>query len=373
MGGDAFPNTSRLSEEEYKRICDLVKHIVNQEKFNEIRLGIPVEVKDKASLCIEMGKGDPYGDVDIIIGVDTEKTKGEIIESLKHDLGVIDEIRTSSDYSMLTKERYQVDLKFCSVSNFEFLLAFKGNNDFGALLGHLMTPFRLKWSDQGLMLKLKCEGVSNIGTAKADFLLTNNIEKVCNFLGIPYFCLDGKTRLSSKDIYNVLTCCKLYANNENYDQKYKIKERRKRRPVANAFFDAIEADDNDSLFSHNANKFNDDKVYNTLINYKNRRLDYDEYIEEISDYFGKKEEVRIKWQMMKENQRVLSAAEVKFNFYILKEWFPSIDQAKLGKVMARVKSSKSGNGPNGFHKWVEETNIDDIQRFSYSILQDIKN
>ena len=52
--------------------------------------------------------------------------------------------------------------------------------------------------------------------------------------------------------------------------------------------------------------------------------------------------------MMKENERVLSAAEVKFNFYILKEWFPSIDQAKLGKVMARVKSSKSGNGPNKF-------------------------
>ena len=140
-------------------------------------------------------------DVDIIIGVDQEKTKVEIIESLKHGLGVIDEVRTSNDYSMLTKERYQVDLKFCSVSNFEFLLAFKGNNDFGALLGHLMTPFKLKWSDQGLMLKLKCEGVSNIGTAKADFLLTNNIEKVCNFLGIPYFCLDGKTRLSLKDIF----------------------------------------------------------------------------------------------------------------------------------------------------------------------------
>ena len=51
MGGDAFPNTCRLSEEEYKRICDLVKHVVNQEKFKEIRLGIPVEVIDKASSC----------------------------------------------------------------------------------------------------------------------------------------------------------------------------------------------------------------------------------------------------------------------------------------------------------------------------------
>ena len=43
--------------------------------------------------------------------------------------------RNDSTYSFLSRERYQIDLKFCHLSDLEFLAAFKGNNDFGALLG----------------------------------------------------------------------------------------------------------------------------------------------------------------------------------------------------------------------------------------------
>ena len=58
--------------------------------------------------------------------------------------------RNDTTYSFLSRERYQIDLKFCHLSDLEFLAAFKGNNDFGALLGHLLTSLHLKWSDSGM-------------------------------------------------------------------------------------------------------------------------------------------------------------------------------------------------------------------------------
>ena len=59
--------------------------------------------------------------------------------------------RNDSTYSFLSRERYQIDLKFCHLPDLEFLAAFKGNNDFGALLGHLLTSLHLKWSDSGML------------------------------------------------------------------------------------------------------------------------------------------------------------------------------------------------------------------------------
>ena len=228
MGGDAFPDTVRLTESEYKRICELITCVIHNSGINGVRTGFPVEVQDKEELCHKLGKGSPYGDVDFMVGVDDESKKAEIIAVLKEALGATSEASTrkSKECSLLTKERYQVDVLFCPVENFDFLLAFKGNNDFGALLGHLLTPFRLKWSEQGLALKLNIGKVPNVGTVKFDFLLTNNVTEVCDFLCVPYFCLDGKTRMSSQDIFNVLTACKLFFNNNDYDQKYKLKERK---------------------------------------------------------------------------------------------------------------------------------------------------
>ena len=215
MGGDAISDTVRLTEDEYKRICEVIKSVIGESIINGIRIGFPVEVQDKEDLCREMGKGDPYGDVDLIVGTNDEGKRSEVINILKKSLGAIGETSLNNkECSLLTKERYQVDVMFCSLENFDFLLAFKGNNDFGALLGHLLTPFRLKWSEQGLVLKLKLEGVSNVGTAKYDFLLTKDIKKVCDFLSMPYFCLDGKTRMSTQEIFEVLTTCKLYFNNK---------------------------------------------------------------------------------------------------------------------------------------------------------------
>ena len=378
MGGDAFPDTLRLSEVEYQRICRQIKTVFDCNiNLDKNRIGFPVEVKDKETLCQEMGKGNPYGDVDVVVGMESDVEKLKLIDLLKKSLGATEETYTKKfkECSLLTKERYQVDILFCSFKNFEFLLAFKGNNDFGALLGHLLTPFYLKWSDQGLMLKLKLEGVSNVGTVRTDFLLTNKVSKVCDFLSIPTSCLDGKTRMTTKEIFNVLTSCRIFFNNNNYDQKYKIKERRKRRPVADTFFNLLEAEDekkeNSTLEARNDKRFQDDEIHKMLVNFRNQTIEYSEFIERVSDLFGRKNELIEKWKYIQEKSQASSESEKKFNFYILKEWYPNVDQVKIGKIFAKLKSSKSGNGILNYQNWVEQTDISKIRALTNELVNQL--
>ena len=378
MGGDAFSNTLRLTEDEYQRICDVIKAVFHTNfNLNKNQIGFPVEVKDKATLCQNMGKGNPYGDVDVIIGMENNVEKLNFINSVKEALEATEETYTKKfkECSILTKERYQVDLLFCPLESFDFLLAFKGNNDFGALLGHLLTPFQLKWSDIGLTLKLKVEEVSSVGTVKADFLLTNKPDKVCDFLSIPSICLDGKTRLSAQEIFDILTTCRVFFNCNNYDQKYKIKERRKRRPVADTFFTLLEnkeqEEEDDTLESKNKIRFKNDMIYKFLSDFRNHEINYGDFIELVSDYFGRKTELVEKWKEMQEKTQFRTESDLKFNFYILKRWYPNVNQEKIGKVFAKLKSSKSGNGTESYQNWVLETDIEEIRKLAEDILDQL--
>ena len=182
MGGDSFPNTRRLSEAEYGRVCGLVtRHLA--------RLGtearIPVEVSDKRQICEARGKTEPYGDVDVIVARRDDIPDPDmdiVLGVIKAVDGFSEEIHhNDSTYSFLSSERYQIDIKFCDRRNLDFLAAFKGNNDFGALLGHLLTPLALKWSEAGLQLKLRRENISGVGAVKADLLLSDNIHQVQSF------------------------------------------------------------------------------------------------------------------------------------------------------------------------------------------------
>ena len=104
-------------------------------------------------------KKDPYGDIDVIIGLDDESRKDELVQTLTNVLGTsgCQNVKNSPTYSVLSPEKYQIDLMFCKEPNLDFIVAFKSNNDFGALLGHLLTPLKMKWTEEGLFLKLEVE------------------------------------------------------------------------------------------------------------------------------------------------------------------------------------------------------------------------
>eukprot|EP00092_Neocalanus_flemingeri_P033686 GFUD01036619.1.p1 GENE.GFUD01036619.1~~GFUD01036619.1.p1 ORF type:complete len:368 (+),score=122.49 GFUD01036619.1:72-1175(+) len=354
MGGDAFPSTQRLSEEEYARKCEEIRQVLSKA---EVSFGFPVEVADKAEVCKERGKDKPYGDVDVIIAVDDKENRPSIVDLVQNVVGIEGDKQLKNDtiYSFLSIERFQIDLMFCEQEHLEFLLAFESNNDFGALLGHLLTPLKLKWSNLGLVLKLETSKVSGVGTCKAEVALTSDVSEVCRFLGLPGYSLDGKTRMSTREMFEVLTRTKVFFTGD-YDENYQVRERRKRRPVSDAFFNFLESKQGD-LVEEEKN----DEVEILFRNFRNNSIEYEEYIEIIGEHFNKKEEVIERFNLLKETGSRKAKPNPKFNFQILCSWCPGIDQNTVGKIMASVKSKNSGTGKADFEDWINQTEMEEIK------------
>ena len=367
MGGDAFPDTSRLTEAEYQR---LVQEVLQVLRSRGLQAGVPVEVLDKAELCRERGRDRPYGDVDFIVGLEEEARCREVVDLVREVVGVEGRVlQNDSTYSFLSKEKYQIDVKFCKIENFKFLLAEKSNNDFGALLGHLLTPLRLKWSERGLSLRLKVEGVQGLGTRSEDLLLTSCLQQVCSFLGLPAESLDGQTRLSSKDVFLTLTGSRVFFA-KDYDQKYKIKERRKRRPVSDAFFNLLEGNE-EELEAQKRLKFKGDELENLFASFKRQTIEFEDYIVKIGDYFDKGKEIVDSLTNMKSDSHSELKAAGKFNFYILREWFPSVGQRRAGKILQVMKSKHCGEeGKAAWERWLEDTDLEVIRQEVARMVED---
>lgn len=367
MGGDSFPETERLSEEEYQRTCEVISDCLREQTGLEFR--IPVEVSDKAEICGLRGKEKPYGDVDIIVGVlagDPTTRLGVVNTVIAAVRGDGKEIHINdSTYSFLTSQRYQVDIKFCERENLAFLAAFKSNNDFGALLGHLLSPLMLKWSEKGLMLKLKIENVSGVGSVKADLLLTRDLGQVCSLLSLPPHSLDGRTRLSCPEIFEILTNCSAFFSGE-YDEKYKIRERRKKRPVSDTFFNHLEASDVQQLRAEKVKRFQEDKVEHIFRKFRHKNLDYSDYIKKIAEVFGLQDDLKRKLAEM-ETRLTDSSVHPKFNYRTLMDWYPDLQPNTLGKLLGKIKSKHSGNGRESFTKWIESTSLPEIKNEAETI------
>ena len=92
MGGSAFPETERLSEAEYKRICSLLGDYLTQ---ISVAFRIPVEVLDKAEICSARGLDRPYGDVDVIVAADDDVTT-VVVDGLQRLLGSSSSVKVLS-------------------------------------------------------------------------------------------------------------------------------------------------------------------------------------------------------------------------------------------------------------------------------------
>jgi len=91
----------------------------------------------------------------------------------------------------------------------------------------------------------------------------------------------------------------------------------------------------------------------------------------VSDYFGRKNELVATWKEMQEKTQFRTESDLKFNFYILKSWYPNVNQENIGKVFAKLKSSKSGNGPESYQNWVLETDIEEIRKLAKDIFDQL--
>jgi len=307
------------------------------------------------------GKERPYGDVDIIIGMEGSEDRVEVVNQVMKEVGCESKVlRNDSTYSFLTKERYQIDLAFCRLENLEFLLAFKSNNDFGALLGHLLTPLKLKWSEEGLSLRLEVEAVPGLGTKKKDFALTRDLDQVSDFLGIPRHSFDGTTSLSSQQVFEILTSSRVFFV-KDYDQKYKIKERRKKRPLSDAFFLLLEEKE-ESLEADKRKLYEGDRLEAMFLEFRSKTLPFEDYAVRLAEEFGKGEEVSKTLLEMTNANQMVNAVTAKFGFHTVQEWLPDLDQKQAGKVLQRLKCNHSGEvGKSAWESWVLETPLEEIK------------
>ena len=339
-------------------ICEKIRQVLGN---RQISFGFPVEVADKAELCREIGKDKPFGDVDVIVAVGEEVENKSILGIVKRALGNEDGkvIHNDNIHMFLSKETFQIDLMFCKLENLQFLLAYKSNNDFGGLLGHLLIPLGLKWSNLGLVLKLETVELSGVGTCRADIVLTSDLSVVCNFLGLPGHSLDGRTRMTSNEVCEVLTGSKAFFATE-FDEKYKLKKRRRKRPVTDAFFTYLE-NNHKNLEKQTKEVFKNDEVRLLFNNYIDEKIPYEEYIEKVSEYFSKGTEVKERFNSLKENSKRKQILNSKFNFQVLCSWFPGVEQSTCGKIITIMNREHLGADKHAFDAWIEQADIEDIK------------
>jgi len=181
------------------------------------------------------------------------------------------------------------------------------------------------------------------------------------FLGIPSFTLDGKTRLSCLQIFEVLGRSRVFFANA-FDEKYNIRQRKKRRPVLDSFFDNLESSE-DRVMTKKRELYRHDAIEETLRKFRNGELGYDDYILEIGQYFNRKEEVHRAYESMKCKTVEQKEQNEKFNYYILKSWFPDLDPKIVGKLMVKIKSKYS---KRAFAEWVQRTDISLIREEAFT-------
>eukprot|EP00091_Calanus_sinicus_P000452 TRINITY_DN10389_c0_g1_i1.p1 TRINITY_DN10389_c0_g1~~TRINITY_DN10389_c0_g1_i1.p1 ORF type:complete len:128 (-),score=37.02 TRINITY_DN10389_c0_g1_i1:218-601(-) len=116
MGGNAFENTKRLSEKEYNGVCDKISEILTS---LNVSFGFPVEISDKAELTACFGFDEPYGDVDVVVGLDDGDQEEVVVQHVLGHLGGKEQriVKHGTTFSFLTRERHQVDFKFCPKEN----------------------------------------------------------------------------------------------------------------------------------------------------------------------------------------------------------------------------------------------------------------
>ena len=179
---------------------------------------------------------------------------------------------------------------------------------------------------------------------------------MCDFLSLPRHSLDCETSLSCREIFEILTTCRAFFPHE-YDEKYKIRERRKRRPVSDTFFSYLEADNVEQLYTRKRGKFKeDDEIENLFCSFRGDKMTYDDYILRIADLFQKRRELEDKLEAM-EAKLQPAQLDPKFNHVILASWFPGLGPNDLGKLFGKLKSRHSGAGPGGWAQWVEATEL----------------
>ena len=171
-------------------------------------------------------------------------------------------------------------------------------------------------------------------------------------------------------MFEILTSSRVFFC-ADYGEKYKIKERRKKRPLSDAFFTFVEEKE-ESLETEKRKLYQGDKLEALFREFRSKVLPFKDYAVKICEEFGKGEEELLKTMSEMTNvKQTISAANAKFGFHKVlryklylqnslqnlmhstniyttiaqsqvQEWLPDLEAKQAGKVLQILKCNHSG-------------------------------
>jgi len=302
MGGNLYPNSVRIYQEDYVEVFDSLKPLLKDIAVNYHFL---LAYKNKPSM----------GDIDILIRSRENVNIKEILKS-HYDLQTSKNGNTVSFpyYYSGKDEPYQVDLMIYN-ENYGTALNFYRHGDLGNIIGRIANRLNCKFGFEGLFYKYRN------GQYKRDILLSKDIVEILGFLGWKQIDIDDfiKGFDTELDIFSFVLqngfFHKSYFTYENLNHENRT--RNKKRKMYGDFLEYVESLDDDYVNSKDA-LLGDVEFYYPYVHSNFPRVNHE--INKIET------ELELKW-----------IASSKFNGNVVKE-ITGFDGKELGKFIQKFKT-----------------------------------
>ncbi|CEP02285.1 hypothetical protein PBRA_008869 [Plasmodiophora brassicae] len=363
MGGNAFPETSRLTRAEFLRVSSAVRAALENAG---LVVRQPPEVSDKAD----------FGDVDFYVSADSAEVlrnllpamKSAVVEAVGGDVQHAGIVRCGRTVSFLTKERYQVDVALIHDPDLlPLVTSVKSNGDFVWLLQKSLSVYNLLLSDKGLFLvdstvavRLSGEmnelddGVSNIQLSKKDgsFLLSIDPVMIAEFVGLPPRAFDGCTPLSSIEMFDIVHRARYFhpkALQSWSEQKSSdMRRRMRRRPLIVQYIQYVSQEATHPPYD----AYGIEQVKQMALNHFDKQ---DSYARHLS---------LIRQRAMDDRARQLCKPYI--NGPLLQQWIPGLKGADVGRVLQATREAHGPDWPR-FHAWLRAQTADAIRQAAVEI------
>ncbi len=351
MGGNVFAETKRLTRSEMERIVCKVGKVLDA--IDGIEWKQPAEISDKPD----------FGDVDIhftcsdIENGDTGKMNKKKSIAFEAISKAVNSTERSGE-SILSSERYQIDLSFYWKHMFDISVASKSNGDFMWLINIGLRRVGLKLNENGLVLRkgFKYNSVpETFSHLNKDFLLTCDLEQIQKFVGVQDTAVFyGEKSLSYEEVFQIVCSCRHFQREYfvGYDSLIKA-GKIKSRPMINKFLKYL--DEHPEIRPMASPRTDPEQEYQYALAFFHRKEAFDHAVQlEI-------EKLHERLYKSKCFEKIGGVANIK-------TLFPEIQGREIGQLIQAVK----WNSWQSTYDWLEKKDkgqVDDILRQSLTMLR----
>jgi hypothetical protein len=357
MGGGAFQDTARLDQAAQARVEALVLQIL---RAHGLSAASPLELADKVS----------FGDVDICVleeeGYDINSSPA--LTDLNAALGVTEPpVRSGHVLSLLTAERYQVDLLIChNKAKYPAMCQYLSHGDLSNILGLALTKWHLKLGLEGLFVKIRASDVVRYGNLKElheqdctptrlleAVQLSQNVNSVNTFLGLPPTLSDAKTRFKMSDLFEAISGTPFVSAADFPLSGHKFKHR-KGRPMFTAFAAYAVAHPHIEYDAALRSQFESNSFVWKMA---------------VARRFGCEEAMEARLELLvqiAQRKALTRLAKAKFSARTIMAWYPALQDARqkdrdkgraIGRMLHKLKQQVAGGSDVQYARWILATEM----------------